>query len=203
MKELEGLQEGTVEWYRKAFEICKVDKGYEDAVRFSAKTVLMGKARYEAVAKKVGIPWWVIGCIHFKEASCNFAGVLHNGDKIIGTGKKTYRVPKGRGPFNTWEEAAIDALTMNGSRWTKIKAGSKDIGDLLYAVERYNGTGYISGAGKAETSPYLWARSNINDDKGKYVSDGKFDPNATTQKTTGFAVLVKELARMGEIKLDA
>lgn len=197
---LSKFTEGTLEWYRVAYKLCEIDKGYEESVKKNVKTILAGKERYINVEKVTGVPWYIIGCIHFKEASCNFAGVLHNGEKIIGTGKKTSIVPKGLGPFWTWEQAAVDALS-NSSRWKKIKAGGREIGEILYACERYNGTGYISGAGKEETSPYLWARSNINDDKGKYVSDGKFDPEATTQKTTGLAVLIKELEKMGEIKL--
>jgi len=82
-------------------------------------------------------------------------------------------------------------------------AGGNDIGDILYALERYNGSGYISGAGKAETSPYLWACSNINDDAGKYVSDGKFDSNASTQSSAGAAVILKELYKQGKFKIQA
>lgn len=195
--------EGTVPWYRRMFELCKIDRGYEGAVAADVNTVLRGEARYRLVEEKTGVPWWVIGAIHFKEASCNFAGVLHNGEKIIGTGRKTKLVPAGRGPFATWEEAAIDAITLNGARWAKLRAGSRDIGEILYAAERYNGSAYLSktsDAGK-ENSPYLWARSNINDGFGKYVRDHVFDPNATTQKTTGLAVILKELAKAGKIKL--
>lgn len=197
--DLSTYDEGTVEWYRAAFSQMTYDKGYENAIAGDAHTVLRGKARYMALEQSVEIPWWIIGGIHFKESSCDFKGVLHNGERIIGTGKKTTIVPAGRGPFATWEEAAIDAV--QGSRWDKIRAGVRDIGNILYAVERYNGTGYISGAGKLERSPYLWARTSINDDYGKYVRDGVFDKDAPTNKTTGFAAIVKELQRFGEIKV--
>lgn len=193
------LEEGTVEWYRAAYKEMRIDKGYENAVAGDTSTVLRGKSRYKKIEEFTKIPWWIIGGIHFKESSCDFKGCLHNGERIIGTGRKTTIVPKGKGPFETWEEAAIDAV--EGSRWDKIRAGTKDIGEILYAVERYNGTGYISGAGRAETSPYLWARTSINDDFGKYVRDGVFDPSATTNKTTGFAAIVRELERFGEIRL--
>lgn len=201
LSELSKLTEGTLEWYRKAFELCRIDEGFEAVVRASANLVLKGKARYKAVEKVTGVPWYILGCLHYKEASCSFAGVLHNGEHIIGTGKKTSIVPIGRGPFSSWEEAAIDAITINNGRWAKIKSGNLEIGEILYACERFNGLGYITGAGKAETSPYLWARSNINDDFGKYVRDGVFDPNATTNKTTGVAVILMELERLGEIEI--
>ena len=143
---------------------------------------------------------WILGAIHFKEASCSFKGCLHNGERIIGTGKKTTIVPIGRGPFATWEEAAVDAISMNPKRWEKLMGGSTDIGDILYALERYNGTGYITGSGKAETSPYLWACSNINDGVGKYVSDGKFDSSASTGSSAGSALILKELFKAGKFK---
>jgi len=203
MEDLKKLEEGTVPWYRLAFALCEIDKGYESAVAASVKTVLNGKARYEAVASKVGIPWWIIGCLHFKEASCSFSGVLHNGEHIIGTGKKTKLVPSGRGPFTTWEEAAIDALTLNGGRWAKVKAGSKDIGELLYACERFNGAGYLSKTSEAgkQFSPYLWARTNIAFDTGVYTRDHYYDPKAPVNKTTGLAILIKEMIKMGQISL--
>lgn len=199
--------EGTQPWYRRMWAAIAFDPGFEDRVANSARVVLKGKERYAAVAQKVfkdcfmtdanGVKhavlgsdlWWVIGLIHMKEASCNFAGVLHNGERIIGTGKKTSIVPIGRGPFSTWEEAAVDAL--NGESLGKLK--DFEIGELFRAIERYNGTGYITGAGKTENSPYLWALSNINDDKGKYVSDGKWDANASTQSAAGFATMLKWL----------
>lgn len=193
------FQEGTPEWYRAAYKEMEFDKGYENAIHGDTQTVLRGKARYLKIQDATKIPWWIIGGIHFKEASCDFKAVLHNGERIIGTKRKTTLVPAGRGPFDTWEEAAIDAVI--GKRWEKIRAGASDVGEILYAVERFNGTGYISGAGKAETSPYLWARTSINDDFGKYVRDGVYDPMATTQKTTGFAAIMKELERFGEIKI--
>lgn len=201
IKELAGLTEGTLEWYRKAFELCRIDAGFESVVRASANLVLKGKTVYQKVEKATGVPWYILGSLHYKEASCSFGGVLHNGEHIIGTGKKTSIVPIGRGPFSSWEEAAIDAITINGGRWAKIKSGNLEIGEILYACERFNGLGYISGAGKAETSPYLWARSNINDDYGKYVTDGVFKSDAPTNKTTGVAVILMELERLGEIEI--
>lgn len=199
--------EGTEPWYRRMFAACEIDPGKEAMVRNAMKTIENGFARYMKVAQlmKAKDPQnfaYILGCVHFKEASCDFRGVLHNGEKIVGTGKKTTIVPKGRGPFATWEDAALDAIGIESKRWGKLIQGGQDIGDILWALERYNGTGYISGAGKAETSPYLWACSNINDDKGKYVSDGKFDPNASTQSTPGAALLLKEFWRAGKFQIS-
>lgn len=192
--------EGTQPWYRRMFAACKVNSGKESQLKNTLSLIEDGYDRYLAVAKILGAALpenfaWILGAIHFKEASCSFKGVLHNGERIIGTSKKTSIVPIGRGPFSTWEEAAIDAISMNPSRWKKLMEGSTDIGEILYALERYNGTGYITGAGKAETSPYLWACSNINDGVGKYVSDGKFDSTASTGSSAGAGLILKELAK--------
>lgn len=195
--------EGTEPWYRRMFEACKVNPGKEAQLERTLATIERGMPRYREVAERLGAEnvenfAWILGAIHFKEASCDFDGVLHNGEKIVGTGKKTSIVPKGRGPFSSWEDSAVDAIAIESSRWRKLVAGGADIGDILWALERFNGTGYITGAGRAETSPYLWACSNINDGRGKYVSDGKFDPTATTGATAGAALILKELARLGK-----
>jgi len=136
-----------------------------------AAKITANRSRYEAVSAKTGVPWDVIGVIHYRESACDFAGVLHNGQKIIGTGKKTTIVPKGRGPFKSWEEAAIDAL-MNCSPFL-AKRKDWSLGATLDALEAYNGLGYRN---KGLPSPYLWAGTDQYV-KGKYVSDGKFDPN--------------------------
>lgn len=179
--------EGTREWYRRMFYLCKIDPGFRKAVERDAQLILSSKERYERVGNHLRLPWWLIGAIHLLEGSCDFDRVLHNGQRIIGTGLKTSIVPKGRGPFATWEDAAVDALT---GRFTKIDK-DPEIGNLLFYVERYNGTGYISGAGMTETSPYLWARTNVNDGYGKYVYDGKFDPSQSANRQSGFCAILK------------
>lgn len=194
--------EGTLPWYRRMFKACEINPGKESLLHSAVTTILSGEKRYLEVEKATKVPAMVLGCLHWKEASCSFKGVLHNGEHIIGTGQKTKLVPKGRGPFSTWEEAAVDAIELNPNRWSKLASGSRDIGEILYACERFNGTGYISGSGRLETSPYLWACSNINDGFGKYTSDGHFDPNATTQKTVGIAPILKELIRLGHFKIE-
>lgn len=198
--------EGTEPWYRRMFKACEIDPGKETQVTNALKLIEKGLPQYREVANRLKATYpeefsYILGAIHFKEASCNFKGVLHNGEKIVGTNKKTTIVPKGRGPFATWSDAAVDAIGIESSRWKNLLNGSRDIGDILHALERYNGTGYITGAGKAENSPYLWACSNINDDKGKYVSDGKFDPNASTQSTAGAALILKEFYKSGKFKV--
>jgi hypothetical protein len=49
---------------------------------------------------------------------------------------------------------------------------------MIFYCEKYNGTGYHS---KGLPSPYCWAGTTIQE-PGKYVADGKFDPNAWDQQ---------------------
>lgn len=154
-------------------------------INAQATKIVANRSRYELVAKATGVPWDVIGVIHYRESSNDFRGVLHNGQKIIGTGKKTTIVPKGRGPFSTWEEAAIDALVNCHPHLARNKDWS--LGTTLDKLEAYNGLGYRN---KGLASPYLWAGTDQYV-KGKYVADGKFDPNHVDQQLGVAAILMK------------
>lgn len=155
------------------------------AINAQADKILANRDRYVPVSKATGVPWDVIGVIHYRESSGDFKGVLHNGEKIIGTGRKTTLVPKGRGPFATWEEAAIDALVNAPPQAAKNKdwstAGTLDI------LERYNGLGYRK---KGLPSPYLWAGTDQYV-KGKYVADGKYDPEHVDKQLGTAAILMR------------
>jgi lysozyme family protein len=135
-----------------------------------AKKIIANESRYRKIQDATGVPWYFVGLLHMRESSCNFAGVLHNGEHIIGTGKLTRLVPAGRGPFATWEEAAIDALKLKGLH--KIK--DWPVERVAYEAERYNGLGYTK---KGINSPYLWAGSN-HQQPGKYVADHQWSPTA-------------------------
>lgn len=160
-------------------------------IEAQAAKIRANKARYEVVAAKTGVPWDVIAVIHYRESSGNFAGVLHNGQKIIGTGKKTTLVPKGRGPFSSWEQAAVDALMNCAPYAGKNKDWS--LANTLEILERYNGLGYRK---KGLPSPYLWAGTDQYV-KGKYVADGKYDPNHVDRQLGVAALLIALRGRDG------
>jgi lysozyme family protein len=172
------------EHYTKLWETMEIRDSKKSTISWYTKQAIKNRERYEKVADRARVPWKVIAVIHLLESSGDFKGVLHNGDEIIGTGLKTYRVPKGRGPFNTWEEAAMDALGIKKQPlvWA--------IADTLYYLELYNGLGYLRDPKKPNT-PYLWSFSN-HYIKGKYVSDGKYSSTAVS-KQCGAAVILKEL----------
>lgn len=136
------------------------------------KKIINYRSNYEKVEKLTGVPWQVIGVIHYRESDCDFDTHLHNGDSLK---RRTVHVPAGyprtgTPPF-TWVESAVDALKLKD--WHNITDWSPE--RTCYELERYNGFGYRNNHPNV-LSPYLWAGSN-HYQVGKYVSDGKFDPS--------------------------
>jgi lysozyme family protein len=150
---------------------------------------------YDTVEDAVCIPWYFVGIIHAMEASFNFDAHLHNGDPLD---KKTVHVPAGRPlvwlPPTDWPSSAEDALTIEGfanqTDWSLART--------LYRMEAYNGFGSRR---KGINTPYLWAFSN-HYTKGKYVSDGKWNPDYVSTQCGG-AVMLKALITGGKAALPS
>jgi lysozyme family protein len=182
--------------YQQLWESCLVRSAKLAAADGVAVKIGAGRDRYQAVATRLGIPWYAIGLIHAMECGLDFGTHLHNGDPLT---TRTQRVPAGRpaqgNPPFTWEASAEDALTFTGF------AAGKDwsVAGLLYKLEAYNGWGYRSKHPKTLT-PYLWSFSN-HYAKGKYVADGKWSDTAVSGQV-GAAVLLKRLAARGLVVLD-
>lgn len=152
-----------------------------------AAKLLKYKSVYQRLEAKTGVPWFAIGIIHTREAGSVDVGrwqcILHNGERIVGTGRKSRLVPSGKGPFATFEAAALDALAgYRGQTWS--------VELLAYTLERFNGFGYRS---KHIPSPYLWGGTN-KQKRGKYVSDGNYDPNTMDPQIGGMALLLELMA---------
>lgn len=177
-----------VKEYEYLWNILKIDDKFKSTAMSIAKKIYANKARYSAVARAVAtnMPWWFVGIIHQMESSINFQAALHNGDKIIGTGKKTTRVPAGKGPFATWEEGAIDAL----QEFRKLTDWSLPL--CFFRLEQYNGWGYRTGAGRNTIPPnasaYIWSGTD-QFHSGKYITDGKFDPYGAESRPASMALL--------------
>ena len=141
------------------------------------------RSRYQSVAAETGVPWPVIAVIHERECSQNWAGSLAQGDPWD---RISVHVPAGRGPFRSWEDAAIDAL----SNCAPYAARNKDwsIGGMLTKLEEYNGLGY---AARGVPSPYVWSGTDQYR-SGKYVRDGVYDANAVDRQL-GCAGLLKAI----------
>ena len=144
------------------------------------------KAQYQAVQKYTGVPWYIIAVIHERESSQNWKGNLAQGDPWNAV---SIHVPKGRGPFESWKTAAIDAL-VNCSPYA-ARNHDWSVGGALTVLEEYNGLGY---AARGLPSPYVWSGTDQYI-KGKYVRDGVFDPNEV-DKQFGCAGLLMAMMQL-------
>lgn len=154
--------------------------------------IVANEARYRSVADPAGVPWYVVGIVHSLEGG-GFGAHLHNGDPLTA---RTTHVPAGRPatgtpPF-TWEESARDAIAMRG--WNASTDWS--LPGTLYQLEKYNGFGYRP---LGIATPYLWSFTN-HYTRGKFTSDGQFDPNAVSAQA-GAAALLRRLADGGYLRV--
>lgn len=170
----------------KLYQTLVVKSGWVQEQQRIVDKIRKYQDTYEEVEKLTGVPWQVIGAIHWMEASGSFSYHLHNGDPLT---RRTVHVPAGRpktgNPPFRWSESAVDALRYDGL--DKHPWGRNKGADLL-KIELFNGPGYIR---KGVNSPYLWSGSQ-HYDKGKYVADGKWSPTAVS-KQLGAAVILKGL----------
>jgi lysozyme family protein len=134
-----------------------------------AQHLVAPKLRYQAVSANTGVPWAVIAVIHERECSQDWMGSLAQGDPW---NRVSVHVPAGRGPFKSWEDAAVDALVNCAPHAARNKDWS--IGGILTLLEEYNGLGY---AFRGVPSPYLWSGTDQYR-SGKYIRDGVYDPDA-------------------------
>ena len=181
--------------YQELFASAVVNPAKQAAVKVMQDKITANRLRYEQVEQATKVPWFVVATIHSLEGSLNFKTHLHNGDPLTA---RTVHVPKGRPlgkpPF-TWEESAIDALQFDGlttvTKWT--------LPMILFKLEGFNGFGYRTRHPEVLT-PYLWSFTN-HYQKGKFVADGKFDPNAVSKQCGGAAIL-KALSLDGTIDIS-
>lgn len=142
------------------------------------------KARYEIVSGETSVPWFVVAVIHERESSQSWAANLAQGDPWNAV---SVHVPKGQGPFASWEAAAVNALARSppyAAHWADWS-----IGGALTLLESYNGLGY---AQRGVPSPYLWAGTDQYA-SGKYIADGHYDPQAIDHQL-GCATLLRQMS---------
>lgn len=151
-----------------------------------AKRLVAAKVRYQAVEARTGVPWVFIAVTHERESSQNWSKSLAQGDPW---NRVSTHVPAGRGPFQSWEDAAYDALVNCGPYASRNRDWS--IGGLLTKLEEYNGLGYYR---RGIASPYIWSGTDQYR-SGKYVVDGVFDPDKIDPQLgcAGLIMAMKEL----------
>jgi lysozyme family protein len=174
-----SLQDEYAQWYAA----CKVRPERRGELAYYLKRLAQGQAVYQQLATELAIPWAFIGITHGMECGFNFKTHLHNGDPLS---SRTAHVPAGRpttgNPPFTWNQSARDALIYKGYH----QIGDWSAAHMLYLFERYNGMGYRR---RGLPTPYLWSYSTLYE-KGKFVADGHFDPQAVS-KQCGAALILK------------
>lgn len=149
------------------------------------------RSRYEAVSFKFpnpGLKWWLVALLHQMECTQDFTKYLGNGQSL---NQVTTKVPKGRGPFATFTDGAVDAIKLDGLD----KNNDWSTGNVLFILEGYNGYGYELYHPEVN-SPYLWAGTNQYQ-KGKYeeIKDANgiyqthFNPNLVSNQI-GVAIML-------------
>lgn len=157
------LEQNKLRW-----EKCHVSADKGPAFAKIADRIKANKAVYVDIEKATGVPWWFIGTVHYRESNLDMMTNIANGQSFS---KKTTIVPKGRGPFKTFKEAAIDALVNCAPHAARNKDWSA--AGALTLLEAYNGLGYST---RGLPSPYIWSGTDQYS-KGKFVADHVFDPD--------------------------
>lgn len=158
------------------------------------RRLVASKLRYQIISQATGVPWHVIAVIHEREADQDFTKQLGQGDPLNAPSR---HVPRGRGPFfnhpddppgqDAFYRGAVDALQNcppYAARWKDWTPGG-----TLTLLELYNGTGYDDY--HHENTPYDWGATD-QEQRGKYVGDGQFDPNAWDTQV-GCAAMLKAM----------
>ena len=153
-----------------------------------ANKIIANRSIYLPIAHFFSCPiqWFHIGCIHQMEGELNFNTYLGNGQSLS---RVTTKVPKGRGPFKTFEQGAIDAIRQNGLN----DVYDWGIGNTLLILEKYNGLGYSDY--KGINSPYIFSGSNQYI-SGKYIADSVYSPTEVSQQI-GIALILQKLISLG------
>lgn len=172
--------------------VIKPDRAHE--VLLVSNKIFLNSESYRAVESLTGVPWIFVGMVHYREADFNFGLSIAQGDPWASVSR---HVPRGRGPFKSWHDAAVDALI----RCAPFAAKWKDWtpGGLLTIGEMYNGTGYEQY--HDENSPYNWGATN-HEERGKYEADGKYNP-AAWDNQIGLAAILSMLLRQNKEVISA
>jgi lysozyme family protein len=156
-----------------------------NGIRRVAATIVSNKERYVKAENVTGVPWYLIGAWHWRESSGNFRTQLAQGDPLS---RQSVHVPRGRGPFKTWEAGAYDAL-VTLKRLNRVKDWRLE--KQLYYSEQYNGWGYHN---RRMPSPYLWGGTTVQR-RGKFIADGKFS-STTWDVQPGVAAIISQVMHL-------
>ena len=167
MVSYESLKSG----YEKSWDNLQIRPGRLGEANATARKAIKGKETYQQIERLTGVPWYFVALCHYRESNFDFDTYLGNGESLH---RVTSLVPKGRGPFTSFVDGAVDALRIENF------VGTQDwsIARTLYRLECFNGLGYHA---KGVNSPYLYGGSTLygppEASAGKFVADHVFDSN--------------------------
>lgn len=151
--------------------------------RATAEGLLQHRDRFLALQRVTGVPaLWIMPV--FEREDPRFDRYFGNGDPL---NAPTKDVPRGRGPFASWEDGAVDALRLDhvaevdGWSWTRA----------CYEWERWNGFGPRE---HGRASGYVWAGTSEYAG-GKYIADGVWSPR-TWDHQLGCVALARAIAEL-------
>ena len=175
--------------YDKILQTYKVLRFNEAAQ--TAERIIPFIPLYKAVSTQTNVPVVWLAAINERESSTNFKTYLGNGDLLS---QPTRHVPAHRGPFKTWDLGALDALHQMGlaglANWT--------LDFFCYQSERFNGFGYEQYHN--EVSPYVVGGTSLQT-KGKYTSDGHFNPNILDPQLGTLAIYAALTAQLPDLAI--
>lgn len=161
---------------RADYETClagmKIDPGRIHEVDAVATKLLRleRSGHYRLVSAATGIPQPWIAASFEREASSDFRLSPAQGDPWDHV---SVHVPKGRGPYPSWQAAAGDTYARQG-------LADKPSGTWTWAYACFEGE-CMNGFGYRDyhhmRTPYLWGATNMQQ-AGKYTGDGHFDASA-------------------------
>lgn len=161
-----------------------------------ARKAINGKATYQQIERLTGVPWYFAALCHYRESNFDFDTYLGNGETLH---RATTLVPKGRGPFATFVDGAVDAFRIENF----VGAHDWGIARILFRLEAFNGFGYHA---KGCNSPYLYGGSTLYGPPearaGKFVRDHVFDSNHVDSQLGTAVILHAMMSLDSSITLD-
>lgn len=192
MVSYESLKSG----YERNWANLQIRPARLDEANATARKAINGKATYQQVERLTGVPWYFVALCHYRESNFDFDTYLGNGESLK---RVTCLVPKGRGPFASFVDGAVDALRIQHF------VGTQDwcIARTLYRLECFNGLGYHA---KGVNSPYLYGGSTLygptEAKAGKFVADHVFDPSHVDSQLGTAVILHAMMSQDSSITID-
>ncbi|MCJ9735747.1 peptidoglycan-binding protein, partial [Bradyrhizobium sp. PRIMUS42] len=182
--------------YERNWASLEIRPGRLTEANAVARKALNGKTTYQQIERLTGVPWHFTALCHYRESNFDFDTYLGNGESLH---RVTTIVPKGRGPFATFVDGAVDAFRLENF----IGAQDWGIARMLFRLEAFNGFGYHA---KGVNSPYLYGGSTLYGPPearaGKFVRDHVFDSNHVDTQLGTAAILHAMMSLDSSITLD-